>query len=158
MNSVRQILTQRREALRKFVVRGPLTSGLFEFVSFGVKQAWACIFGGALLALILATHLWWPDGAVIARSDFLVVAAIGLQALLLLTGLETWEEARVIFVFHVVGTLMEIFKTSVGSWVYPGEGILQIAGVPLYSGFMYAGCKAFWRWRSTSTSSRIITS
>ena len=33
--------------------------------------------------------------------------------------LETWEEAKVIFIFHVVGTAMEMFKTSVGSWIYP---------------------------------------
>ena len=38
--------------------------------------------------------------------------------------LETWEEAKVIFVFHVVGTAMEIFKTSVGSWIYPEPSLL----------------------------------
>ena len=52
--------------------------------------------------------------------------------------LETWEEARVIFVFHVVGTVMEIFKVEMGSWIYPEASVLNIAGVPLFSGFMYA--------------------
>ena len=33
---------------------------------------------------------------------------------------------------------MEIFKTSVGSWVYPEACFFRIAGVPLFSGFMYS--------------------
>ena len=52
--------------------------------------------------------------------------------------LETWNEARVIFVFHIVGTVMEIFKTHVGSWVYPEPSVLRLVDVPLFSGFMYA--------------------
>jgi uncharacterized membrane protein YoaT (DUF817 family) len=52
--------------------------------------------------------------------------------------LETFEEAKIIFVYHIVGTAMEVFKTSVGSWVYPEEAFFRIAGVPLFTGFMYA--------------------
>ena len=52
--------------------------------------------------------------------------------------LETWREAKIIFVFHVIGTVMEIFKTHMGSWVYPEASLLRIADVPLFSGFMYA--------------------
>ncbi|MDR1461624.1 MAG: DUF817 domain-containing protein [Azoarcus sp.] len=52
--------------------------------------------------------------------------------------LETWEEAKVILMFHVIGTAMEIFKVHVGSWQYPEAGFLKIGGVPLFSGFMYA--------------------
>ena len=37
-----------------------------------------------------------------------------------------------------VGTMMEIFKTSVGSWIYPEPSFFRIAGVPLFSGFMYS--------------------
>jgi len=48
----------------------------FEFLMFGIKQAWACLFGGAMLALLLATHLWWPEGVPVSRYDFLVVAAL----------------------------------------------------------------------------------
>jgi len=33
---------------------------------------------------------------------------------------------------------MEIFKTSVGSWIYPEPNFFRIAGVPLFSGFMYS--------------------
>ena len=38
----------------------------------------------------------------------------------------------------VVGTAMEVFKTSMGSWTYPEAAIFRIEGVPLFSGFMYA--------------------
>ena len=62
---------------------------------------------------------------------------------MLATRLETWEEARVIFVFHIVGTVMEIFKTGVGSWLYPEDSLLRIAGVPLFSGFMYASVGSY---------------
>lgn len=111
----------------------------YEFLLFGLKQAWACLFGAIMLALILGTHLFWPQHAPIARYDFLVIASITVQAILLATKLERWEEAVVIFIFHVVGTIMEIYKTAHGSWIYPEASILRIGGVPLFSGFMY-GC------------------
>jgi len=110
----------------------------YEFLLFGLKQAWACLFGGAMIVLLVATHLLWPDNAPIARYDFLVLAAVAIQGLLLATKLERWEEAIVILIFHVVGTIMEIFKTAHGSWIYPEDSFLRIGGVPLFSGFMYA--------------------
>jgi uncharacterized membrane protein YoaT (DUF817 family) len=110
----------------------------YEFLLFGLKQAWACLFGGLMLALLVGTHLLWPDDSPVARYDFLVVASVAIQAALLATKLERWDEALVILVFHVVGTVMEIFKTAQGSWIYPEESVLRIAGVPLFSGFMYA--------------------
>ena len=42
-----------REALRASFVKGRKTGYVFEFVSFGVKQAWACLFGGLMLAILL---------------------------------------------------------------------------------------------------------
>ena len=57
--------------------------------------------------------------------------------------LETWDEAKVILIFHVVGTVMEVFKTYAGSWVYPEPSLLRIAGVPLFSGFMYAAVGSY---------------
>ncbi len=57
--------------------------------------------------------------------------------------LETLEEAKVILAFHVVGTVMELFKTSAGSWLYPEPSLLRIGGVPLFSGFMYAAVGSY---------------
>jgi uncharacterized membrane protein YoaT (DUF817 family) len=132
-----------REALRARWVKGPVTLSVFEFISFGIKQAWACIFGGVMLALLLLTHLFYPDDAPVSRYDFLVLAALSLQGLLIFSGLETWEEARVILVFHIVGTVMELFKTQAGSWVYPEDSYLRIGAVPLFSGFMYAAVGSY---------------
>jgi len=136
-------LHARREAWRLAFVRGSVSGFLFEFVSFGVKQAWACLFGGLVLVLLLGTFLLYPADALLPRYDFLTLAALAIQAAMLAAKLETWEEARVIFAFHVVGTIMEVFKTQVGSWIYPEESFLRIAGVPLFSGFMYAAVGSY---------------
>ncbi|MDP3898590.1 MAG: DUF817 domain-containing protein [Mesorhizobium sp.] len=114
-----------------------------EFLVFGLKQAWACLFGGAMLGLIIATRYLWPDGAPLARYDFLFLAAVGLQLALLAARLETPREASVILIFHVVGTAMELFKTGAGSWSYPEANLFRIDGVPLFSGFMYAAVGSY---------------
>ena len=117
--------------------RGRLADGLIEFLVFGLKQAWACLFGGLMLGMILVTRLYWPEIG-LNRYDFWFIAALLIQAGMILFKLETLEEARVILIFHLVGTGMEIFKTAAGSWIYPDEAIFRIGGVPLFSGFMYA--------------------
>ena len=114
-----------------------------EFLVFVLKQAWACVFGAAILTVILVTGLWYPEGAALARNDFLVIAAVGIQVGMVVSKLETLRELTVIVLFHVVGTGMELFKTNVGSWLYEGEGILHLGGVPLYSGFMYAAIGSY---------------
>jgi uncharacterized membrane protein YoaT (DUF817 family) len=115
----------------------------YEFLLFGFKQGWACLFGGLMLAMLLATRMWWPDHAPVARYDVLTIAALTIQIGMLAFRLETWSEAKVILAFHIVGTVMELFKTSVGSWAYPEPGLLRIGGVPLFSGFMYAAVGSY---------------
>lgn len=124
-------------------VRGPWSAGCYEFLRFGVKQAWACLYGGLMLALLLGTWLLYPHDTALPRYDFLTLAALGLQVALIRLRLETKEEALVILIFHLVGTGMEIFKTAVGSWVYPEESFLRIGGVPLFTGFMYAAVGSY---------------
>jgi len=131
-------LHDRRVALRARVVNGPISRGIYEFMVFGIKQGWACLFGGLMLFLILLTYLFYPPGAALPRYDFLTLGAVLIQIGMLVFRLETWDEAKVIFVFHIVGTVMEIFKTQIGSWIYPEDSVLRIADVPLFSGFMYA--------------------
>ncbi|MCP5433719.1 MAG: DUF817 domain-containing protein [Alphaproteobacteria bacterium] len=130
-------------ALGERAARRRWTAWIYEFLRFGIKQAWACLFGAAMLALLLGTHYLYPKDAPLARYDFLVVAALAIQIAMLAFRLETIDEAKVIVLFHVVGTLMEIFKTSVGSWTYPEPGALRIADVPLFSGFMYASVGSY---------------
>jgi len=130
-------------AARPWADRSRLHGWAYEFLLFGLKQAWASLFGAIMLALLIGTHLWWPAGGPIARYDFLVVAAIVVQALMLASRLERWDAALVIAIFHVVGTAMEVFKTAQGSWIYPEDSLLRIGGVPLFSGFMYAAIGSY---------------
>jgi uncharacterized membrane protein YoaT (DUF817 family) len=116
---------------------------LWEFFLFGFKQAWACLFGGILLSLVLLTKWYWPPHAWLARYDFLFLAALAIQALLLILRMETVREAKIILLFHVIGTCMELFKTSVGSWIYPENNFFRIGHVPLFSGFMYASVGSY---------------
>ncbi|MEM7330187.1 MAG: DUF817 domain-containing protein [Pseudomonadota bacterium] len=120
-----------------------VTKALIEFLVFGIKQAWACLFGGLLLAGIIVTSYLYPSDAPISRYDFLVLYAVGIQIAFLLTRLERPSEALVILIFHIVGTAMEVFKTEAGSWTYPEDNLLRIGGVPLFSGFMYAAVGSY---------------
>lgn len=129
--------------LGRWAARRRTTLFIYEFVRFGVKQAWACLFGGAMVALIVGTFLWYPRDAVFARYDFLFLMAVAIQIVMLVFKLETFDEAKVILIYHVVGTIMEVFKTGIGSWIYPGASIFHVAGVPLFSGFMYASIGSY---------------
>jgi uncharacterized membrane protein YoaT (DUF817 family) len=91
----------------------------------------------------MASALFWPQSAALARYDALFIAALLLQAMMLGFRLEKPSEAIVIFVFHLVGTGMELFKTGAGSWAYPEANMLRLGGVPLFSGFMYAAVGSY---------------
>lgn len=128
---------------RRLQLHGRWAVGVHEFVCFGVKQASACLFGGLMVALLLASWRWYPATAPLARYDFLTLAALAIQLGLLALRLESLEEAKVILLFHVVGTAMELFKTAMGSWNYPEASLLRLGGVPLFSGFMYASIGSY---------------
>ncbi len=115
-----------------------------EFWIFGLKQAYACIFGGFLLAVMIGTHYWYPFSG-LHRYDFIFLSAIAFQVFLLAVKLETLRESVVILVFHVVATVMELFKTSdaIGSWTYPEDYIFGIGNVPLFTGFMYSAVGSY---------------
>jgi uncharacterized membrane protein YoaT (DUF817 family) len=117
---------------------------LHEFWLFGLKQAYACLFGGFLLLVMLGTRLWYPFDE-LHRYDFIFLAAILFQLALLALRLETLREALVIVVFHLVATVMELFKTAdaIGSWVYPEDFYFGIANVPLFTGFMYSAVGSY---------------
>jgi uncharacterized membrane protein YoaT (DUF817 family) len=114
-----------------------------EFLLFGLKQARAAIFAGSFfLLLFISNHI--PLFG-LARYDFLFIAAVLIQAVLYFTKLETKDEVKVIFLFHIIGLILELYKTNpaIGSWSYPEAGFLKIATVPLYSGFMYAAVGSY---------------
>jgi uncharacterized membrane protein YoaT (DUF817 family) len=132
-----------RIRLENHVTTSRLNGFLWEFFLFGFKQGWACLFGAIILSLVLLTKWFWPPHAWLARYDFLFLSALTVQALLLILRMETVSEAKVILIFHIVGTLMELFKTDVGSWTYPENNFFRLGHVPLFSGFMYASVGSF---------------
>ncbi len=132
-----------RARLEAFEPRPGWRAWVYEFLLFGFKQGWACLFGALMLALLVGTHLSYPPGAALARYDFLTLAALAIQIAMLAMRLETLNEAKVILAFHLVGTAMELFKTAYGSWEYPEPSLLRIGGVPLFSGFMYAAVGSY---------------
>ncbi len=114
-----------------------------EFIMFVLKQGWAAIFGGLLLIGLIVTDQIWKHDWSIARYDALLIYALVLQITFISTGMESWREVKVISLFHLTGTVMEIFKVNMGSWTYPGDGLIKLWGVPLFSGFMYAAVGSY---------------
>ena len=133
----------------------PFASALGRRARFAVDQllrfAWVqvqcCLFAVAVfIGLALSSVVPLP----IARYDALLAYALVLTAVFYLLRLETGREVAVIFAFHLIGLALEAFKVQMGSWSYPEAAWAKVAGVPLYSGFMYAAvgsyiCQAFRR-------------
>lgn len=120
-----------------------LTFVIKELWAFIYKEARASLFAGSFLFLIFISKYIQISG--IYRYDFLFLSAVLIQILMLIFKLESKDEAKTILLFHVVGLVLEIYKTSpmVGSWSYPEDGYFKIMNVPLYSGFMYASIGSY---------------
>ena len=78
-----------------------------------------------------------------ARYDLMLIVCLAFQGVAAWRRWESADELKVICLFHLLGISMEIVKVQFGSWSYPGEGIAKLAGVPLFSGFMYASVASF---------------
>ncbi|WP_206731610.1 DUF817 family protein [Companilactobacillus metriopterae] len=116
-------------------------------IDFIKKEASCCLFPVLLFgAMFVTKYVHIPH---LYRYDLLLILAIIFQIALIVTGYETWQEVKVILIFHVVGLILEIFKTSIGMWAYPEPAYTKILGVPLYSGFMYSsvGSYIFRAWK-----------
>ncbi len=122
-----------------------MKSIVVELWYFFVANARASYFGAFLLSLFLLTELITVP--LLSRFDFIFLAAVAYQACALFFKLETPREFAVIFVFHVLATGMELFKThpAIGSWVYPGaeSAIFVLGTVPLFSGFLYSAIGSY---------------
>lgn len=114
-----------------------------ELFVFGCKEMAACVFAGSFLAALALSRYLTPPG--LWRYDFLFLAALAIQALLIAVRLETWREVGLLSLFHVLGMMLELFKTApgIGSWTYPEPAIFKLGTVPLYSGFMYAAVASY---------------
>lgn len=112
-----------------------------QLLHFGYHQAMSCIFPVVIFGtLALSTLIEIPF---IPRYDAILIVLLLVQFLMYRSGLETFDEIKVICLFHVIGLLLEIYKVWMGSWAYPEPGYTKLLGVPLYSGFMYASVASF---------------
>ena len=116
---------------------------LIEFFYFGLKEARACLFVGLFFGAIFIVPRSGVFG--IPRYDVLLLIALAIQIGMVWSKLETVDELKAVCVFHVIGFVLEVFKTSNGikSWAYTDFGYTKLLGVPLFSGFMYAAIGSY---------------
>lgn len=114
---------------------------VLDFGRFTWLQAISSIFGIAVFFILAFTRVVHVPG--IPRYDLILVLCLAVQWLLYKSKWETWDEIKVISLFHVIGLVLEIYKVRQGSWAYPEESFLKIGGVPLYSGFMYSAVASY---------------
>ena len=116
-----------------------------ELWYFFIASLRASHFGVFLLSIFLLTELITVP--LVSRYDFIFISAVGFQICALLFRFEQPKEFFVIFLFHILATIMELFKTNpaIGSWKYPGiDGtVFAIATVPLFSGFLYSAVGSY---------------
>jgi uncharacterized membrane protein YoaT (DUF817 family) len=139
--------TQHRRPVGRPRITPRVRGAAAQLIRFGWLEVQCCLFAAAVfvgLAASLAVPL--P----VARYDLLLAYGLVVTAVFFLLRLETVREVAVILAFHLIGLGLELFKVRVGSWSYPEDAWAKVAGVPLYSGFMYAAvgsyiCQAFRR-------------
>ncbi|MGE8558608.1 MULTISPECIES: DUF817 family protein [unclassified Acinetobacter] len=113
---------------------------------FSFKAASAALFGILLLiAFALSASMNSQEFYGFFRYDYLLFYALIIQACLLYLKLESWAEAKVIALFHIMAMGMEIFLThpEIASWQYPQPAVFKIMTVPLFAGFMYSAVGSF---------------
>lgn len=114
---------------------------LRELLWFGLKEARACLFAGLFFVAVFAMPRAGLFG--LPRYDALLLWALLVQGWMLRAKLESRDEFRAICLFHVVGFVLEAYKTRIGMWSYPDFGYTKLLGVPLFSGFMYAAVGSY---------------
>src|SRR3989344_268044 len=115
---------------------------LWYFFTANLRASCVGVF---LLSIFLLTEVITTP--FISRYDFIFLAAVGFQICALIFGFERLKEFFVIILFHVLATIMELFKTNpaIGSWTYPAVGgaIFTLASVPLFTGFLYSAIGSY---------------
>lgn len=116
-----------------------------ELWHFFIANLRASYFGVFLLSIFLLTEIITIP--LISRYDFIFICAVGFQTIALIFKFEKLKEFSVIIIFHILATIMELFKTNpaIGSWVYPSarSAIFVLGSVPLFSGFLYSSIGSY---------------
>lgn len=121
--------------------RRALAFPLCQLLHFAAQQALSCLFPILLFLTFAVTQRFTLPG--LHRYDLILLMCLAAQAGMYKAGLETKDEMKVIAVFHLAGLALELFKTQGHCWAYPEPGWTKLAGVPLYSGFMYASVASY---------------
>ena len=125
----------------------------FAWTLLDALRGEALFAGVRFLCFLLVNKLWNRRASrdylqAYVVSFLMLVAGAALSSELAYAGcflayvvFATWT----LTLFHLFGLLLELFKTNpaIGSWSYPEPGLAKIAGVPLYSGFMYAAVASY---------------
>ena len=90
--SIEKIIDRHANRLLQHLPSHGITGAMVEFLVFGLKQAWACLFGGAILAMLIITRYYYPFEDRITRYDFLFVGALLIQVLMLAENIGTWPD------------------------------------------------------------------
>ncbi|MYL34600.1 DUF817 family protein [Pontibacillus yanchengensis] len=114
---------------------------LTKLLHFGYQQALSSIFPVVIFLTLAGTKVISVPG--LPRYDLILLVCLLAQIIMVKTGLETIDELKVITLFHIFGLVLELYKVHMGSWAYPDFAYTKIAGVPLYSGFMYASVASY---------------
>jgi len=119
---------------------GGAVHAVAQLLRFAWLEARACAFAVVIFAgLALSTVVPLP----IARYDALLLYGVVATLTFWALRLETGREVLGTLAFHVVGLVFEVLKVRLGSWAYPEDAVTKVAGVPLYSGFMYAAVGSY---------------
>lgn len=111
---------------------------MFHFI---IQEALSCIFPVSVFAILALSKV--VKIPFMSRYDLILLLCIIVQILLVVFKYETMDEVKVIFVFHIIGLMLEIYKVHMGSWIYPEKALMKIGEVPIYSGFMYSSVASY---------------
>jgi uncharacterized membrane protein YoaT (DUF817 family) len=112
-----------------------------NLLQFTYLQALSCVFPVIIFAALALSK--FIDIPFLPRLYFILIICVLAQIGMLVSKLETFDEFKVICLFHIIGLALELYKVHMGSWSYPEEAYSKIMGVPLYSGFMYASVASY---------------
>jgi uncharacterized membrane protein YoaT (DUF817 family) len=113
---------------------------LRQLIRFATQQVLSCVFAVTVFGMLALTQVIPTP---LPRYDMMLIICLLFTLGMWLTKLETTREVLVVFLFHLVGLALELFKVQTGSWEYPDPAYTKVLGVPLFSGFMYAAVGSY---------------
>ncbi len=124
-----------------FYTKNKIDNKFNHLLHFAYEQSLCCIFPVAIFCTMAFSK--FVKIPYLPRYDFILIVCILVQLAMVYKKIESIDEVKVISLFHIIGLVLEIYKIHIGSWSYPEDAYTKIAGVPLYSGFMYSSIASY---------------